>query len=425
MRTHLPRSLVLFALAPLALARALPACSSDPETAPPIDAGAPEPEAGLVCDPVGITKGPWVQAINGSSATIHWEACKEGAEGRVKVTPEAGGASQEFTSSAAPFEVIETFQAPLNPAAPPDWAGTYYMHAAALMGLSPGTCYRYELVADASRSGRFCTARPPSDPLRFMVIGDTNPALGDHPQKLFKHALPMNPDFVIHGGDIQYYSSTIETWAYWFGAMQPMLSQGGFFPALGNHEAELPGELDQYTRRFFGEAGFDGTTDYYLFESGGVWFFSIDTEQDLSLGSLQGTWLSSKLEAASKSPGFRFSVVFFHKPLVTCGPTGDNPSARAELEPLFLQYKVPLVLQAHMHGYERFDFNGVTYVTSAGGGGKLENVDENIERAYCAMRVASGAFFHALMVDVTATEIKGSAIGEDGSAKDTFSIPIP
>ena len=39
---------------------------------------------------------------------------------------------------------------------------------------------------------------------------------------------------------------------------------------------------------------------------------------------------------------------------------------------------VPLVLQAHMHGYERFEYNGITYVTTAGGGGNIVDVNQNV-----------------------------------------------
>jgi hypothetical protein len=232
-----------------------------------------------------------------------------------------------------------------------------------------------------------------------MVIGDTNPALGNTAPVLAQ-VLPKNPDFTLHGGDIMYYSSVIETWAVWFPLMQPMLSQGGFFPAIGNHESGTPTELSEYTERFFGGSGFDGTAEYYRIESGGVWFFSVDTEEPLDLSSPQGQWLAGAIADAASKPGYRFGIVYFHKPFLTCGDTGDNPTARQQFEPLFLQHKIPLVLQAHEHGYERFELPGITYVTTAGGGGILGNIDANVQRSYCTSRVASGAFYHATLIDV-------------------------
>ena len=43
-----------------------------------------------------------------------------------------------------------------------------------------------------------------------------------------------------------------------------------------------------------------------------------------------------------------------------------------------------------MHGYERFEFGALTYLTAAGGGGLLGDPDENVARTYCDKRVASG-----------------------------------
>lgn len=379
-----------------------------------------------MCPESGVTKGPWALAIDGTRAKIRWEACKAGTKPGILLSEEAGGgAPKEVASVETPFEVTVMGEAPLNAAAPKDFAGMYYMHEVALKDLAPGTCYAYELAADPARKARFCTAQPSGGPVRFMAIGDTNPALGGHTQKILNQVLPKAPDFTIHGGDIQYYSSTLETWAYWFQELQPMLAQGGFFPAIGNHEAELLGEFEQYYVRFFGGAGYEGTDDYYRFETGGIYFFSVNTEIPLDLGSVQGTWLSAQLDAASKAPGFRFSVVFFHKPLVTCGDTGANTSVREQLEPLFTQYKVPLVVQAHMHGYERFELNGITYITTGGGGGSIGNVDENIERPECAMRVASGAFRHAMLMEVGAGELKGTAIDPDGAVRDEFTKVVP
>lgn len=402
-------------------------CSDESGSTPLPDGGAGggEPDAGLVCDGAGISKGPWVLAIDGQGAKVRWEACREGTTKGLKLAPEAGGNPIEMQSVETPFEVTETKGAVLNPLAPPDWAATYYMHEAALSGLLPGTCYTYELLGDASRKGRFCTAAPSGSPIRFMAIGDTNPGLGNNAFNVLSHSLQKAPDFTVHCGDIQYYSSFLETWASWFPVMQPMLSQGGFFPSVGNHESETPTEFNEYFLRFYQGAGFEGTDTYYRFETGGVYFFALNTEEPYGQGTVQGSWLEAQLDAASKSPGYRFSIVFMHRTLVTCGDSGQDSAVREQFAPIFAQYKVPLVLQGHVHVYERFDIDGITYITTGGGGSKIGVVDENIERPECAMRLAAGAYSHALIVDVNATEIQGTVIHEDGSVPDSFVIPVP
>ena len=130
-------------------------------------------------------------------------------------------------------------------------------------------------------------------------------------------------------------------------------------------------------------AGFDEQSGYYRFSSGGVWFFALNTQESLDDGAPQTLWLAKELADAAAQPGYRFSIVYFHKPWVTCGDTGDDPGARARFEPLFSQYKVPLIIQAHMHGYERFEFGSITYLTIAGGGGAIGDPDANTSRPYC------------------------------------------
>jgi hypothetical protein len=412
------------------------ACSSSPPAQPSTGAstgsegtggagGSGGAGGGASCGGSGVDKGPWSLAVNGTSATIRWEACRTGTSAELAFAPEKGGAEVKATSVETSFAVANTYTAPLAVSATPDYAGTYYMHEAKLSGLAPATCYAYHLTAEPARKGRFCTARAAGDSFTFMAIGDTNPGIGPYAADVLAHALPKNPDFTVHGGDLQYYDSRLETWASWFPPMQPMLAQGALFPAIGNHESEMPDEYAAYTQRFFGGAGFDGKNGYYRFSWGGVWFFVLDTEEALGPGSEQATWLAAELADAAKQPGFRFSVVDFHKPWVTCGDTGDAPDLRAHYEPIFATAGVALVIQAHMHGYERFDFGTLTYVTAAGGGGIIGNPDENTARPYCDKRVASGGFRHAVIFDVSPGKIAGTAIDDQGVTRDSFTIAVP
>ena len=424
MRKHATLSLLLVAL-PSAYAFA--ACSSStPST--PADAGdesADDAEAGIPCEGTGVSKGPWVVGAQNAVAKLRFEACRAGVVGDITLTPEAGGTAVTVKSVETATVVTKTYVAPLNTSAPPDYAGTWYMHEAALTGLTEGTCYRYALVADPNAKGRFCTARKSGDAFRFLAIGDTNPALGDNTSKVLEKVGAVGYDFTLHLGDIEYYDSTLETWALWAPKMAPMLRQGAFFPAIGNHELEKPTEYAEYVLRYFGSTGLTGTDGTYRFSNGGVHFFVLDTEEPNGPTSPQAARFASEITKAESEPGYRFSIVYFHKPLVTCGDSGDDPVARQYYEPLFLAHKIPLVLQAHMHGYERFDFGSITYVTSGGGGGLMGDVNKNASRSYCDKRVASGPFFHGTLLDVKTGKLEGRAIDETGAEKDAYSFTVP
>lgn len=378
---------------------------------------------GLVCPESGVLHGPWSLRATPTGATVRWDACKP-SPATIRVTPEAGGDPLTFEGTQTAAEVTTEFA--VLDSVPPDYAGTYWLTEVTASGLAPGACYRYEVEAEPERAGRFCAARPSGDPFTFMAIGDTNPALGSTAGTL-SHSLAKNPDFIVHVGDIQYYSSVFDSWSAWFPAMAPMLRQGALFPAIGNHESEVGNEFVDYYARLFGNAGFDGTLEYYRYESGGVWFFSLDTELDLGEGTEQAAWLEQQLADVVTRPGYRFSVVYFHKPFITLSEYSQDRAAREYFEPIFLQHRVRLVLQGHVHGYERFEDGEITYITTGGGGAVLHDLEANVadRPEEAALRVLSSAVHHAVVFDVTATELRGEVIDERGAIVDSFAHAVP
>ncbi len=427
---------VLASLALLSIALPFAACSSagafgdapDAGTAPDDD-GASSENPGPPCPASGVAKGPLSLAMTRTSVIVRWEACRADATPGLVFRPEgtaAGAADVAVATTAKAFVLKQRHTAALGPQrSPDDVPGTVYMHDAAITGLTPGSCYRYELAADRAITGRFCTSQPDGGKVHFLAIGDTNPLLGDATSKLLAKVVPMGADFVVHGGDIQYYDSHLETWAGWFPAMQPLLALGAMQPALGNHEHETDDELDDYSLRFFGHPDFGGDAMWYRYESGGIWFHVLDTEQPIEPGTPQGTWLTAGLAEAAGKPGFRASILVMHRPLVTCGDNAENDGARKAYASTLAQYKVPLVIQAHIHGYERFEIDGITYVTTGGGGGLIGDMNANISRAECGMRKVSGGFFHAMDVVIDATGIHATVIDDAGTTRDTFTVAMP
>lgn len=418
-------------LVPLSL-YAAGACSSSKNASAPGDAGAgdAEVEGGVPCNATGISKGPWSLHVDTTSAVIRWEACRAGTNAGLTYAKEQGGPSLAAKSTETPFVVDKTIVA-LNADASPDYAGTWYMHEAQLTGLSPGTCYKYRLDADQTTEARFCSAHESGDTFKFLAIGDTNPALGFSTTNVLDHVVPVGFDFTVHGGDIEYYDSIVETYAIWFRLMAPLLREGAIMPAIGNHDGDMqkgePGDkFQQYTQRFWGGAGFWGTDTYYGFSNGGVYFFTLDTENPIDPSSVQFQWLANQLQQASTQPGYRFSVLYVHRPFLTCGDTGDDPADLMQMQQqLFGKYKVPLVIQAHMHGYERFELPGLTIVTAAGGGGALGNVNGNTSRSYCNERVVSGAFFHGDVFTIAPGMMSMQAIDDQGKVRDSFAHAVP
>ena len=383
-----------------------------------------------------ISKGPWAQRVDDSRATIRWESLAPGCVEAALSIESPSAPAKETIVKGAPTETHVVASWGVGQLPQPDLAGTYFKNEIALDGLQPNTCYRYRVRSTGKFSGdqvgRFCTARPTGSDVRWFAVGDTDPILG-HTLDAFKLTLPPAgpaPDFVMHLGDIQYYSTGTETWAYWFGVMQPMLRAAAFFPTIGNHENENSGsEYDDYYSRLFLPASFDdGDQRWYHFESGGVYFFSLDTEEDLSAGSPQVQWIESNLMLAQRSPGFRFSVVFMHRPFYTLGDTDPQVDARLVLQPIFGATGVKLVVAGHMHGYERFETpDGLTWITCAGGGGAIGDVNMNVANypADAPYRVAVSDHYHDCLFDVTAGQLSSTVIDEFGATIDQWSKPVP
>lgn len=402
---------------------AAPAADAATE-AEPEDTGAP---VDVPCPASGVSKGPWSLAMTRTGGKVRWEACRGDSTSGIVLTLEAGGGETAVPSTSTPAVITKRRTAPLNPVAAPDDApGTYYTHEAVLTGLTPGACYRYALAADRTLGGRFCASQPDGAKVHFLMIGDTNPQVGPATGNVLGQTLKRTPDFVMHGGDVQYYDSKVETWNGWFPIMRPMLAQGAFMVSLGNHELELEGEdFDDYYMRYFGDASLGGRDAYFHFESGGVHFFALNSEQPLEPDSVQGKWLAAGLTDASKTTGYRTSLVFMHRPWVTCGDVSENIDLRTRWASTFTQAKVTVVFQAHMHAYERFDLDGLTWITTGGGGGLLANVDENLSRASCASRKSKGSFFHAMDVVIDGNKVHADTIDDKGAVRDAFDVTIP
>ena len=162
-----------------------------------------------------------------------------------------------------------------------------------------------------------------------------------------------------------------------------------------------------------------------------MWFHTIDTEEPYDSGSPQYMWFAASLKEVSEKPGFRFSVVYMHRNLYTLGDASPQLDRRVELGPLLAAYKVRLVLSGHMHGYERFEVGDITYVTTAGGGGIIGDVNANVATypADVPLRAKAAPAYHAMLFDVTpngtSTTLRGRAIDDHGATVDDFSHVIP
>lgn len=411
------------------------ACGDDATPVPdggvdagPAPDGGPARDAGVDAGPPPPTdapyKEPWTVRPTTTGATVRWESQLPPAVVAVEIEPEAGGVPTMATGSSR--ETVVTLEHGRDSAIidEPDLPGTYSVNEVDVTGLEPATCYLYRLSGWPEIGGRFCTLHEPTDhdtPIRFYVVGDTNPVL-DVTARIFASQDPRQAEIVLHAGDIQYYSAVIETYQVWWRLMRPLLSAAAFMPCVGNHESELDTEFEDYYVRLFAQGAEPGDDIRYTFATGGVHVFSISTEHDLSPGSEQHAWLEDRLGRAEATEGFRFSIVLFHRPIYSVGDYRPRLDDRAALEPLLDAHRVPLVLSGHLHGYERFEVGDVTYITSGGGGTIPDDVNALVEELPedAALRVVAGAWSQSVLIEIVGDRITGEVIDSTGMVRDSF-----
>ncbi len=229
-------------------------------------------------------------------------------------------------------------------------------HTATMTGLDAASNYSYRVGDGSSWSSVFqFSTYDPSQPVEFYGFGDhgmSSDAL------IIGDMIAEKPlDLLILSGDISYANGDQAVWDDYFRENQPSMSTMPWMVVPGNHENETGYGYDAYETRF--EIPNDSGTDmYHAFTVGPVRFIGISTEHDFSSPSTQHSWLKSELSAAnSDRDNTPWLVVYGHKPMYTSHGDGGghdiNETIRQQLEALFVDNQVDIIIWGHDHFYER------------------------------------------------------------------------
>lgn len=216
-----------------------------------------------------------------------------------------------------------------------------------------------------------------ADEFRFAYISDSQEFIEDYTKTMnyFNELMELYPDlrFILHGGDYTH-KSTDESWkAYREKTMEITSQKLPILPVLGNHEYWEDPEISFY-RKVFAEEHEDAYFKRFDFEHFVLMILdSNDDQRTDAERQVQDVWLEKNLKELSESN--RKVIVAFHHPPFTSGIgvifKPHNPDyVREHWVPLFEKYKVPLVLNAHEHVYERLVKDDVNYLVSGPAGGK-------------------------------------------------------
>ena len=224
----------------------------------------------------------------------------------------------------------------------------------------------------------------------FVAFGDLRQGFGVYSRLVdnMSHVKPL-PQLALCGGDIMATTGNEVEWENFWRYSKPLTSKMPMYIARGNHEGNSP-ESDAIFRE---QTGIDTTCFYYSFTYNTARFITLDTEipgEVASIGPEQFKWLKRELKSASENDYIKYIFINMHRPLYAQGAHfGEDLHNADQLHQLFLEHpKIKCVLVSHDHIYNRFEKDGITYITSGGAGAPLHHG-------------RGGDFYHFLIISVT------------------------
>jgi len=288
---------------------------------------------------------------------------------------------------------------------------------------------------------RFQVAAPQGS-LSFVVYGDTRfterESVANAPARraLVAGVAAENPAAIFIGGDLVYqgddsgdYATYESETAAWSGRGIPV------FPALGNHELRdcragraVSPCLENWWRTF---PALRPWRWYSVAMGSSLLVLVLDSDASLKSGSAQRTWLERQISDADSDARVRFILLLLHYPPVR-DPIFPRGKDEAQVQ-RYLSAAAPalrarvIVVGSHVHNYERFERDGVTYLVSGGGGakplpvlrmsGELSQLRTPVNFHYLRMTLA-GDRLTGTMVRFETTD----AAGDPWSEPDRFEI---
>lgn len=325
-----------------------------------------------------VTRGPYLQMITPTSATIRWRTPID-----TNSNVNYGTSSSSLNNSQS--DLIEKTE-----------------HAIQLENLLPDTIYFYDIgttttVLSSGNDGiyqapHFFKTQPAvgsTSPARIWVIGDSGTGSQDQ-KNVFagyqKYAGSTYTDVWLMMGDNAYINGTdSEYQAGFFNIYQNMLHQTVVWPTLGNHDGYSV-DTDTGTGPYYDiftlpqndeMGGYpSGTESYYSYNYGNIHFIVLDSfDMDRSIAAPMAIWLQNDLNNTTAD----WIIAYWHHSPYSKGSHDSDTSdgqdgsstgidslnamiqMRENILPILEQHGVDLVLTGHSHSYERSKFINCHY----------------------------------------------------------------
>jgi hypothetical protein len=194
----------------------------------------------------------------------------------------------------------------------------------------------------------------------LVAAGDISPAHIGGQQATSDLVLALDPTRVLVLGDQQYDNGTLDEYRAYYDPTWGRFKQRTR-PTPGNHEYNTSGAAGYFS--YFGAVARPHGSSYYSFDLPGWHLISLNSNIDHATGSVQDQWLRRDLRGTSQ----RCVLAFWHHPRFSSGHDHGNSPAVAPFWRALYRHRADLVLNGHLHAYERFAPQTPSAQASAGG----------------------------------------------------------
>ena len=291
------------------------------------------------------------------------------------------------------------------------------------------------LLAIVTYSGSFLEKGLAASDTHIVAAGDWH--CTDDAAKAVNVANSLKPQLILGLGD---YSST-ETESCWVNLSKPVDSITKI--AFGNHDNEYDGLANAYLNHY------GLSKQFYSFDIKNVHVLTMATEEEFGAGSEQYNFVLNDLRNSANNPDIKWIIVTMHNPVYSSPNGCSDSSCESDEElselyhPLFDNYGVDIVLQAHVRNYQRsfpLEFNqesplnptvtstskgeyknpnGAIFAIVGTGGGELKH---ELEGSSPFMAYQQDTKFGILDMHFSDNILEGKFVATDGSTMDHFSL---
>lgn len=388
-----------------------------------------------------IIRNPYIQAVDQNSFGLHWK-----------------------TILPVRSRVIHGPDVEMNRRVESEEAAT--THSVRIEGYEPGERVYYQVLGPDGEpltpveSTRTAPAPKDSGEIRIAVFGDSGLvtrhlwkiAAGEDQLRVARQIELVEPDLILHTGDLVYNNGERENYdPLFFLPYRNLLGRALFLPTLGNHDVMTESGAPYFENFDLPLSSLHFPERYYSVDYGNVHLISLDgtyldsllyrekAETILSIEearALQAEQIDFLRRDLRKAAGMDWIIVFFHHPAYSTARIQSTVEDRFKITredwvPLFEEFGVDLVFNGHEHTYERFhpiregvrnDEEGVTYVVTGGGGGKVRDFAAPPDEL-TAHRVPRTHHFVSLQIE--GPHLRLAAIDGDGNTIDSWAKTKP